>query len=147
MSLAMGVEEREAFLAGVHIGVLGVSDGEERGPWLVPIWYSYEPGGLVRIITGRDSRKMPALRRAGRCSLCVQTEEVPYRYVTVEGPVVALEHPVDEEERRSLAHRYLGSELGEAYIAATADAVAGEVVVSIRPERWLSADFARQRLG
>jgi len=143
----MGVEEREAFLAGVHIGVLGVSDGEERGPWLVPIWYTYEPGGLVRIITGRDSRKMPALRRAGRCSLCVQTEEVPYRYVTVEGPVVALEHPVDEEERRSLAHRYLGSELGEAYIAATADAVAGEVVVSIRPERWLSADFARQRLG
>ena len=147
MSLAMGVEEREAFLAGVHIGVLGVSDGEERGPWLVPIWYSYEPGGLVRIITGRDSRKMPALRRAGRCSLSVQTEEVPYRYVTVEGPVVALEHPVDEEERRSLAHRYLGSELGEAYIAATAGAVAGEVVVSIRPERWLSADFARQRLG
>ena len=147
MSLAMGVEEREAFLAGVHIGVLGVSDGEERGPWLVPIWYSYEPGGLVRIITGRDSRKMPALRRAGRCSLCVQTEEVPYRYVTVEGPVVALEHPVDEEERRSLAHRYLGSELGEAYIAATAGVVAGEVVVSIRPERWLSADFARQRLG
>ena len=147
MSLAMGVEEREAFLAGVHIGVLGVSDGEERGPWLVPIWYTYEPGGLVRIITGRDSRKMPALRRAGRCSLCVQTEEVPYRYVTVEGPVVALEHPVDEEERRSLAHRYLGSELGEAYIAATAGVVAGEVVVSIRPERWLSADFARQRLG
>jgi len=147
VSLAMGVEEREAFLAGVHIGVLGVSDGEERGPWLVPIWYSYEPGGLVRIITGRDSRKMPALRRAGRCSLCVQTEEVPYRYVTVEGPVVALEHPVDEEERRSLAHRYLGSELGEAYIAATAGVVAGEVVVSIRPERWLSADFARQRLG
>jgi len=143
----MGVEEREAFLAGVHIGVLGVSDGEERGPWLVPIWYSYEPGGLVRIITGRDSRKMPALRRAGRCSLSVQTEEVPYRYVTVEGPVVALEHPVDEEERRSLAHRYLGSELGEAYIAATAGVVAGEVVVSIRPERWLSADFARQRLG
>jgi len=143
----MGVEEREAFLAGVHIGVLGVSDGEERGPWLVPIWYTYEPGGLVRIITGRDSRKMPALRRAGRCSLCVQTEEVPYRYVTVEGPVVALEHPVDEEERRSLAHRYLGSELGEAYIAATAGVVAGEVVVSIRPERWLSADFARQRLG
>lgn len=147
MSLAMGVEEREAFLAGVHIGILGVSDGQERGPWLIPIWYSYEPGGLIRIITGRDSRKMPALRRAGRCSLCVQTEEVPYRYVTVEGPVVAIEDPVDEEERRSLAHRYLGSELGEAYIAATADAVDGEVVVSIRPERWLSADFARQRLG
>lgn len=143
----MGVEEREAFLAGVHIGVLGVSGGQDRGPWLVPIWYSYEPGGLVRIITGRDSRKMPALRRAGRCSLCVQTEEVPYRYVTVEGPVVAIEDPVDEEERRSLAHRYLGSELGERYIAATADAVEGEVVVSIRPERWLSADFAKQPFG
>jgi len=145
--LAMSVAERETFLAGVHIGVLGISDGRERGPWLVPIWYGYEPGGLVRIITGRESRKMPALQRAGRCSLCVQTEDPPYKYVTVEGPVVAIEHPVDEEERRSLAHRYLGPELGEAYITATADVVEGEVVVSLRPERWLSADFAKQRFG
>jgi len=147
VSLAMSVAERETFLAGVHIGVLGISDGQERGPWLVPIWYGYEPGGLVRIITGRESRKMPALRSAGRCSLCVQTEDPPYRYVTVEGPVVAIEHPVDKEERRSLAHRYLGPELGEAYVAATADVVEGEVVVSLRPERWLSADFSKQWFG
>lgn len=147
MSLAMSVEERETFLAGVHIGILGVADVEDRPPWLIPIWYGYQPGGMIRIITGRDSRKMPALRRAGRCSLCVQTEEVPYRYVTVEGLVVAIEHPVHEEERRSLAYRYLGSKRGEAYLAATADVVDGEVVISIRPERWLSADFAKQRSG
>ena len=147
MSLAMSVAERQTFLAGVHIGVLGITDGQERGPWLVPIWYGYEPGGLIRIITGAESRKMPALRRAGRCSLCVQTEDPPYRYVTAEGPVVAIEHPVDEDERRSLAHRYLGADAGEAYLAATVDLAAGEVVVSLRPERWLSADFAKQQFG
>ncbi len=144
-SLAMSVEEREAFLAGVHIGVLGVSDGEDAGPMLVPIWYGYEPGGLVRIITGRSSRKMRAIRRTGRCSLCVQTEEVPYRYVSVEGPVVAVDERVDTEERRSLAQRYMGVEMGDAYVAATADVAESEVVVSFRPEHWLSADYAKLR--
>jgi hypothetical protein len=75
----------------------------------------------------------------------VQSEKLPYRYVTVEGPVVGIERPIDLEERRSIAHRYLGAEAAEAYLVATADVVEQEVVISLRPERWLSADYAKQR--
>ena len=56
MSLAMTREEREAFLAEVHVGVVSIAD-PERGPLTVPIWYAYEPGGELRIVTDRDSRK------------------------------------------------------------------------------------------
>ena len=56
MSLTMTKEEREAFLADVHVAVISVAE-DGHGPLVVPIWYSYQPGGEVRIITGRMSRK------------------------------------------------------------------------------------------
>ena len=86
MSLTMSKGEREAFLADLHVGLLSVAD-DGRGPLAVPIWYAYEPGGELRFVTGRDSRKGRLLARAGRVSLCVQTEALPYKYVSVEGPV------------------------------------------------------------
>jgi len=79
----MTKEEREAFLADVHVAVISVEE-DGHGPLLVPIWYSYQPGGEVRIITGRMSRKEQLLERAGRFSLCVQSETLPYKYVSVE---------------------------------------------------------------
>ena len=56
MSLAMTKEERESFLADVHVGVISVAE-DGQGPLTVPIWYSCEPGGEVRVITARMSRK------------------------------------------------------------------------------------------
>lgn len=40
MTLAMSTEEREAILAGRHVGVLSVDD-PGRGPLAVPVWYPY----------------------------------------------------------------------------------------------------------
>jgi len=45
MSFAMSVEERERFLAGLHVGVLSVAVMGSRGPITVPVWYDYQPGG------------------------------------------------------------------------------------------------------
>jgi nitroimidazol reductase NimA-like FMN-containing flavoprotein (pyridoxamine 5'-phosphate oxidase superfamily) len=84
MSLTMTRFERESFLADLHVGVLGVN-AEGRGPLIVPVWYSYEPGGTVNVITGENSRKAALIDSTGRFSLCVQTELAPYKYVTVEG--------------------------------------------------------------
>jgi nitroimidazol reductase NimA-like FMN-containing flavoprotein (pyridoxamine 5'-phosphate oxidase superfamily) len=134
--------ERDAFLAGVHVAVLSVTD-PGRGPLTVPVWYSYDPGGLVTVLTGRSSRKAALLAAAGRCSLCAQTETPPYQYVSVEGPVVATDAPVDAAERRAIAHRYLGEELGDGYLAATAADAADELALRIRPERWYAVDFAQ----
>ena len=86
MSTSMTRAEREAFLAAVHVGVISIADSG-RGPLTAPIWYAYEPGGEVAVITGRDSRKGRLLASSPRISLCAQTEAAPYQYVSVEGPV------------------------------------------------------------
>ena len=99
MALTMTKEEREAFLADIHVAVISVAE-DGHGPLVVPIWYSDEPGGEVRIITGRTSRKGKLLERAGRFSLCVQTETLPYKYVSVEGSIVAVEAADLERDRR-----------------------------------------------
>jgi len=142
MTLVMTVDERQAYLADLHVGVVSVAAADGRAPLTVPIWYGYEPGGLLSFVTGENSRKTRALREAGRCSVCAQDEALPYKYVTVEGPVVAID-PVDEEERRLIARRYLGTEGGDAYIAATANERLTSVTIRIRPEHWLSADFGK----
>ena len=139
----MTVREREAFLAGAHVGVLSVAD-PGRAPLTVPVWYAYEPGGLLTIVTGRTSRKARRLEQERRLSLCAQTETPPYQYVSIEGPVVRVDDSVDEAERRALAVRYLGPELGDAYLAATAAEAAQDVAVRVRPERWLTVDYAKQ---
>jgi nitroimidazol reductase NimA-like FMN-containing flavoprotein (pyridoxamine 5'-phosphate oxidase superfamily) len=143
MSLTMTRQEREAFLAGVHVGVLGVQhDG--HGPLTVPIWYTYEPGGTVNLVTGAGSRKARLIAAASRLSLCAQTETPPYQYVSVEGPVVSTDAPIDPEERRALAYRYLGQEFGDLYLQATAERDTGNVVIRMQPESWLTTDFSKE---
>jgi PPOX class probable F420-dependent enzyme len=142
MSLAMTEPERQEFLAGAHVAVLAVAGEDDRAPLLVPVWYAYEPGGLISVITGRATRKAERIRAAGRVSLCAQTEQPPYQYVTVEGRVVAIEDPADQEERRSLAYRYLGAQQGDAYLDSTASIASSMVVIRIEPERWFSRDYS-----
>jgi PPOX class probable F420-dependent enzyme len=142
MSFALTAAEREQFLAGVHVGVLSVTVGEGRGPLTVPVWYSYQPGGTVSVITGRSSRKARAVEAAGRMSLCAQDEAPPYTYVSVEGPAVIEE--AEFEERLAMAHRYLGPEGGDQYMAANADSGREDIVIRLTPGHWLSADFGKQ---
>ena len=44
-------EEREAFLADVHIGILSV-DEPGRGPTALPIWYLVDEGDVIMGIDG-----------------------------------------------------------------------------------------------
>jgi PPOX class probable F420-dependent enzyme len=140
MTSAMSVAEREQFLAGVHVGVLSVADGE-RGPLSIPVWYHYQPGGRVTVITGRGSRKSRALRAAGRISLCAQDESPPYRYVSVEGPFVIDE--LDPAERLAMASRYLGAEGGTQFVAANPVADGEMIMIRLTPEHWLSVDYGK----
>jgi nitroimidazol reductase NimA-like FMN-containing flavoprotein (pyridoxamine 5'-phosphate oxidase superfamily) len=143
MSIAMTKAEREEFLAGLHVGVLSVTE-EGRAPLTLPIWYSYEPGGEVCIITDPGSRKGKLLKRAGRFSLCVQSEDVPYKYVTVEGPIAGTEKADVDRHGRPMAWRYLGKEVGDQYVEATRGEIANAVVFRMRPEHWATADYAKQ---
>ncbi len=136
----MTVSEREAFLAAKHVGILAVDGGDGRPPFAVPIWYGYEPGGLVTITTGPRSHKVGLIKAAGAFTVSVQDEEPPYRYVTVSGPVVETVDEADPAERLAIAQRYLGEEGGREYMAQMGKIP--ESAFRMRPTTWWTFDFS-----
>ena len=135
----MTMDEKQAFLADLHVGVIGLND-PGAGPLTVPIWYDYTPGGDLWVITGKDSKKGKLLSDGARVSLAAQTETAPYVYVSIEGPVTAIE-PTDADTLLAMAVRYLGEEQGRAY--AEGSPLEGQITVKITPERWLAVDYSK----
>lgn len=135
----MSVSDREAFLAGLHVGVLAI-ERRDGPPLAVPVWYSYEPGGDVHVLTSASSLKGRLAAAAGRASLCAQQEDLPYKYVTVDGTVeIDALDPADRAPIEAMAIRYLGDEMGRGYAAqAETD---DEIRIRIRPERWYTVDY------
>ncbi|WP_157244766.1 pyridoxamine 5'-phosphate oxidase family protein [Nonomuraea typhae] len=136
--MALSVADREAFLAGPHIGAVAVDAGEGRAPLNVPIWYDYAPGGLVSFLTDGDSVKAKLIGKAGRVSMLAQRIHPTYRYVSVEGPVVA-KNPTTVEEMTGIAARYMADDAVSGYVGQSNLAVL--VTFHMRPEHWLSADL------
>ena len=141
MVLKLTREQREGMLAQPYVGVLSVAGEDGRAPLTAPIWYDYRPGGLLTVLTARVARKARLIEAAGRFALCVQETSTPYRYVTVEGPVAEI-RPVTEEDRLAMATRYVPDEFVAAYLESTREDQAGMVAISMRPDRWNTADFA-----
>ena len=133
----MTPEEREAFLADVHVGILSIAR-TGKGPLALPIWYQYEDGDVL-IGMGGNSLKAKLLRRAGRATMTVQTETPPYKYVMVEGPIVVL---AEQRDDYAMASRYLGPELGKWY-AENNPSTSESVIVRLTPENWLTCDFGK----
>ena len=140
----MSKAERETFLAQTHVGVLTV-DEAGRGPCTTPVWYRYAPGDSIRVTISPTSRKVQLLRRAGRASLCAQSESLPYRYVTVEGPIELQEIDVAADQHE-MAHRYLGAKLAERYLKSNADGLSKEILLLLRPAHWRTVDFSKSSL-
>ena len=142
MSFSMSRSKRETFLAALHVGVVSI-ERAGKPPLSVPIWYDFDPAIGVWLITGRDSEKGRALAAAGRFALCAQSEAPPfYQYVSVEGPVVSMRPARLEEDRRPMARRYFGRELGDRYVADNEDED-GLLVFTMRPERWRTVDYGK----
>ncbi|TXS40980.1 pyridoxamine 5'-phosphate oxidase family protein [Streptomyces sp. uw30] len=140
--MALTREEREQFLAEPHIAALSVDAGQGRAPLTVPIWYQYEPGGDVWVMTGLDSRKNQLIQAAGRLSLMVDRFEPTIRYVSVEGPVVKTT-PATIEQLREVSARYLPAEKVDGYVDFAWKNHGEQVVVHVRPERWVSSDLGQ----
>lgn len=136
--LSMSRQEREEFLAALHVGLLAV-DRPDGPPMVTPVWYRYAPGGAVEFNTASSSEKAKLLEQSGHASLCAQREELPYAYVTVDGPVEI--EPTDRATRVDIAMRYLGAEMGSAYIDSNPDA--DDLVIRLHPARWRTADFSK----
>ena len=133
--------DRSALLSEVHVGVLGISRLLPT-PLVVPVWYLYERD-VISFIIMTGSLKHRVLVNAGVASLCVQEEDLPYRYVTAEGAVSIRSASSDFIVR--LSTRYLGREHGARYaMGLRPDA---HVLVELVPERWLSDEFSLDHFG
>ena len=138
MNLSMTSEERFGFLTdAARVGVLSI-DAPDRGPVSSPVWYTLEADRTITFSVAETSRKATLLRAARRATLCAQSEEAPYRYVSIEGAVTDV-GPATDESRRERAIRYLGPELGETYFASIRDEA--DTTFALEPQRWASIDY------
>jgi hypothetical protein len=75
--------------------------------------------------------------------MCVQHEDFPYKYVSVEGTVVQADQPPSAEQMLAIARRYLPEELAQRFVGAELSNPESQLVLyTIRPDRWLSTDFS-----
>jgi hypothetical protein len=137
---SLSEHDRELFLAEPHIAALSVSAGPGRGPWTIPIWYQYAPGGEAWVLTSAGSRKARLIEAAGRFTLMVERTTPTERYVSVEGPVTRTV-PGTDEMLLEISERYLAPEKVPAYIKFVQAELGEQVAIYLRPQRWLTADL------
>jgi uncharacterized protein len=141
-------QEREAFLADLHVATLSVASDSDRPPLTVPVWYHYQPGGNLTFFTGsqgRKARKSRLIAKAGVLSLSVQQEALPYKYVTVEGTVVQTDRPPTAEQLLAVVRRYLPEEMAQGFVQEELGRPVSDselVLYTVRPDRWLTFDFS-----
>jgi len=134
--LSMSRTDRERFLADPHVGVLSVERADDP-PLMSPIWYRYAPGSAVEFNTESAAEKVRLMEACGRASLCVQREESPPAYVTVEGSVSI--EPATDDVRLEIATRYLGPDGAKAYLEVSED----DLTVTLSLHRWRTVDFSK----
>jgi PPOX class probable F420-dependent enzyme len=125
-------------LAEPNIAVVAVT-APDGAPHAVPTWYEYRKGE-ISFITDSTAFKYRCLVRDPRITLVVDVRKPPYKSVILKGRVTMKEQVADDlTERMSIA--YLGKKSGREYAAQfKGDKV---VVVSFKPQRTISWDYAR----
>ncbi len=129
----MSDEERRAFLgAGTRTAKLAVTR-LSGAPHVAPIWFVLD-GDDVVFTTGADTVKGKALLRDGRVALCVDDEQPPFSFVTIEG-TARIGTDIDEmlPWATRLGARYMGAERAEQF--GRRNAVPGELLVRVVPTR------------
>jgi len=141
MAHPMSGDELDRFLrAGTRTGKLATMRADGR-PHVAPIWFILDGDDLV-FMTGADTLKGKAMARDPRVALCVDDEQPPFSFVTIEG-TVSLSTDLDEMLPWSIAiaRRPCSDELAERY--GQRNAVEGELLVRLRRDKVTSmADLA-----
>lgn len=130
-------EEVTQFLsAGTRTGMLGYVASDGR-PLVAPVWFLVDNGELV-FNTGRDTAKGRALLRDARVVICVDDPHPPYSFVQVQGTATAMADAPDLlDVATRIGARYMGIHRAEEF--GRRNAVAGELVVRVRPTKVISA--------
>jgi PPOX class probable F420-dependent enzyme len=129
--------EIHAFLShGTRTAKLATS-GPGGQPHVMPVWFVLDSEELV-FTTWGDSVKGRNLRRNPRAAVIVDEEVGPYGFVHIRGHVTLSEDP--EELLRfatAIGGRYMGADRAAEF--GRRNAVPGELLVRLRPERVIAA--------
>jgi PPOX class probable F420-dependent enzyme len=120
----------EEFLAEANIAILASVDQRGRAH-AAPIWYLYADGELV-ISTGRGSQKHKNVEANPEVTVVVDRRTLPFYAVMCRGKAV-VGSPLSEDQRREIAVRYLGEELGKRYVERTAGS--DSITIRLRPRK------------
>jgi uncharacterized protein len=118
--------------------MLSVASDDDRPPMTAPVWYGYRPGDNISFFTGtqgRKARKTRLIQKAGVLSLSVQSEEFPYKYVTVEGIIIQEDRPPPAEQMLAVARRYLPEAAAQRFVKAELENPGPELVCCSRSGR------------
>ncbi|TFH26973.1 MAG: TIGR03618 family F420-dependent PPOX class oxidoreductase [Myxococcales bacterium] len=135
----MTPDEIDALLREPQIAVLSTANAKGR-PEGSPVWFHYD-GTAFRVLVHRDSRKARNVRENPQVSVTIDTRSAPYRGIVFRG-IARLSGP-NPKFRRDLAHRYLGSETGERYLAATRAMDTEDALVTIDVKSSYSWDYSK----
>lgn len=138
--MALSRDEGEQFLDEPHIAALSAYAGDTRGPLTVPIWYQYSPGGEPWILTEPASRKARLIEATGFFTLMMERLEPTTRYPTVDGSVSSIQ-PATDAELEEMTRRHLDGESADKYLEFARNELGANVKITMKPERWLSADM------
>ena len=113
----------------------------DGSPHVMPVWFIVEDGVIV-FNTHRDTVKGRNLRRDPRVALIVDDELPPFSFVNLRGRANLSEDPNELLRTATLiGRRYMGDERAEEF--GRRNAIPGEMVVSVKPERVIAqADIA-----
>lgn len=129
--------ERDAFLdSPVRPAVLATVRADGR-PHAAPIWYVRDGDTLV-FNTGSATVKGRNLARDPRCTLCVQDDQPPFSFVTLECEASLVDDLAEVGRWAAvIGGRYMGADQAAAY--GERNGVPGELVVRARIVRSVSA--------
>jgi PPOX class probable F420-dependent enzyme len=128
-------EQREEFLKQSNVAVLATV-GPGDGAHAAPIWYLYEDGVFI-MATGRGSQKHRNVKAHPEVTLVIDRRSLPYYAVMVRG-TAEIGSPLSDEARMRMAVRYLGEELGRAYVASVS--AEDSVTIRLRPRKMIEFD-------
>ncbi len=127
----MTPEQVRAFLrAGTRTAKLATTSRDGQ-PHVTPVWFVLDDDDLL-FTTHETSRKGRALRRDPRVSLCVDDEQPPYAFVTVQGSAW-IDTDLTELRRwaAAIGGRYMGADRAEEF--GQRNGVPGEMLVRVTP--------------
>ena len=136
MAQQMTDEEYRTFMLDrARTAVLATVRADGR-PHVAPIWFDLDDDKLM-FMTGENTVKARNMRRDPRVSLCVDEEEPPFHFVTIEGTSELSAGDTDLLYWATrIGGRYMGPYRADEY--GRRNAVEGELLVRVAPHKIIA---------